>query len=145
MCYHQTFDQRIAREAIGAMQSRATNFPNRVKSRQICRAIYIRLDAAALVVSGRHDRNRLLGHIDSETQTGLVNVRKSLAQAFHWLFPNVQENALGPRAFNFSIYRARDDVPWGQRSTRIVLFHEILAATVPQNAALSAHGFRNQE
>ena len=75
---HQPFEQRIAGQAIRAVQAGAADFADRVQSRQSRRAIDVRLHSAALIMRRRHDRDRLLRDVDAELQASLVNVRESV-------------------------------------------------------------------
>src|SRR5947209_2298987 len=112
MCNHQTFEQRVTREPIRAMQSGAADFTDRVQSRQRGRAVHVGLDSTALIMRSRHDGDRLLRHVDAETQARLVNVRKTLAQELRRLLRDVEVDALRAGAFHLSVDRARNDVPW---------------------------------
>ena len=76
----QAFEQRIARQPIRAVQTGAGHFADRVKPGQTGRAVHVGLDSAALIMRRRHDRDRLLRHVDPEAQAGLVNVRETLLQ-----------------------------------------------------------------
>ena len=76
----QAFEERIARQAIRAVQAGAGHFADRIQARQAGRAIHVGFDSAALVMGRRHDRDRLLRHVDAVTQAGLVNVRETLLQ-----------------------------------------------------------------
>ena len=72
-------EQRIAGEAIGAVQAGAADLADGVQPAQGGGAIHIRADAAALVVGGRDDRDAVLRHVDAEAEAGLVNIREALA------------------------------------------------------------------
>ena len=80
MCHDQPLEEGIARQAIRAVQTVAGHFADRIKTGQRRRPIHVRFDAAALIVRGGDNRDRLLGHIDPETQAGFVNMRKTLLQ-----------------------------------------------------------------
>ena len=51
--------------------------PMAYKPGKLGRAVHVRLHAAALVMRRRHDRDRLLRHVDAVAQAGLVNVRET--------------------------------------------------------------------
>ena len=76
MSEHESFEERIAGETVGAMKAGASHFADRIKSAQGGLAVEIGLYAAALIVSGRDDGNRLRGNIDTEPEAGLVNRRE---------------------------------------------------------------------
>ena len=90
-------------------------------------------------------RDRLLRHIDPETEAGFVNVRETLLQELGRPVGDVEEDALGARAFDLRVDRAGHDIPRGERTLRVISAHEILAAAVAQDSALSAHGFGDEE
>jgi len=68
----QRFQKRIARQAIGSVQSRAGNFAEGVKAFNIRFAIHGCAHSAALVVRRGHNRNRLARDIDAVLEAGLI-------------------------------------------------------------------------
>ena len=93
----------------------------------------------------RHDRNRLLRHVDPESLARLVNVRESLADELRRFVGDIQKHALRAGALDLRIDRTGHDVARSERAPRIIPFHKILAAIVAQNSAFAAHGFRDEK
>ena len=93
----------------------------------------------------RHHGDRLLGHVDAETQAGIVNIREPFTQKFHRLVRDIEKNALRAGTFDFRIDRTRDNVSRCERAAPVVAFHKIFAAIVPQHPALAPHRFGNQK
>ncbi len=75
----QRFQERIAGQAVGAVQAGAGHFAHGVESRNLRLPVHRRHHAAALIMRRRHDRNRLPGDVDAVFQAGGVNVGKSFA------------------------------------------------------------------
>ena len=90
-------------------------------------------------------RNWLPAHIDPKLQTGLENVRKTFTQKRLGLVRNVQINALRTAAFDLRIDCARHYIAGGQRATRVISRHEILAPGITQDSPFAADCFRNQK
>src|SRR6202011_5520872 len=103
MRHHQAFQQRIAREAVRAMQSRATNFADRIQSRQTRYAVDVGLNSAALIMRRRHDWNRLFRHIDPEPQTGFVNMREAFLNELRRLMGDVEKYTWRAGAFDLGV------------------------------------------
>src|SRR5438045_6514275 len=92
-----------------------------------------------------YNRNRLAAHVDPKLQTGLKNVRKTFTQKRLGLVRNVQINALRTAAFDLRIDCARHYIARGQRATRVISRHEILAPGITQGSPFPADCFRNQK
>ncbi len=120
MRHDQALEQRIARQAIRAVQSGAGHFADRVKSGQRRRAIHVGLDSAALIMRRRHHRDRLFRHVDAEPQTGFVNVREPFAQEFRRLVRDIEINTLRAGALHLGVDRAGHDVARRERSLRMI-------------------------
>lgn len=77
---HETFQQRIARQAIGAVNAGGGRFSGCEKSRNRRASVEVGPDATHQVVSGRLNRHRYLGDIDPVTQAGFVDSWKTLSR-----------------------------------------------------------------
>ena len=73
------FEQGVAGQAVGAVQAGEGDFADGVQCLDVGFAIDVDRNTAAQVVGGRHDRERLLGHVEAEFQAGLVDVGKAVA------------------------------------------------------------------
>ncbi len=71
------FEQTVACQSVGAMQAGAGNFADGKEVVDVRFPPAIDLDAAAQVVGGRHNRERLARHVDAVTEAGFVNIRES--------------------------------------------------------------------
>ena len=58
----------------------------------------------------RHNGNTLLRHVDSESQTGLVNVGETLLNEFQRLMSDIQKHTLGARALDLGVNGTRHDI-----------------------------------
>ena len=72
----QTFQQRITGQAIGPMQTCATDLANGIQVGQIRTPVIVHHHTTAGVVGGRYHRNWILGDIDAQFGALLRNVRK---------------------------------------------------------------------
>src|SRR4029453_1357421 len=135
MRHYKAFQGRVPRETICSVQSGARNLTDRIQPSQACRTICLRFNPAALIMRCRYNRNRLLRHVDAESQTRLVNVRETLPNEFRRLVRENQKHAFPPRGFNPRTDRWRYDVARSDRAARVVALHEIFASTVAQNSA----------
>ena len=70
------FEQRIARQTVRPMQSGAAHLAHGAKPPDARGPVHIGQHATTLIMSGRHDRDRLLGDIDADITAGFLNVRK---------------------------------------------------------------------
>ena len=80
---HQTFEQGIARQAIGAVDTRAGRFAGRIKSGERSAAAQIRCERLPSRNAPRDESAPFRGaEVDVVLQAGAVNARKALLQAF---------------------------------------------------------------
>src|SRR5260370_17309972 len=107
----ETLEQRITRQSVRAMQSGATYFANCIQAWQTCRAVHVRLDSATLIMRRRHNRDRLLRHVDAEAHTRLVNIRKALTQKLHRFVRDIEKDALGAGALDLSADSSPHNIP----------------------------------
>ena len=66
--HHQALEQRIAGQAVGAVQPGAGGFADGIQSGRSVRPAIVGHNAATGVVRGRHHRDRLLGDVDAQFQ-----------------------------------------------------------------------------
>ena len=141
----ESLQKRIAGQAIRAMQTGAGHFPNGIKAAQAGFAIEIGLHSAALIVSGRNDRDGLGGDVDAVAETGLVNGGEPAFQKIRRLVRDVEKDALAAAAFHFGVNGPGHNVAGCQLLLRVVVFHEPPALGVEEDSALAPHGLGNKE
>ena len=117
----QRFQQRIARQPVGAVQPRAGHLAHGVKPGDLRLAVHVRHHAAALVMRRRHDRDRLLGDVDAVAQAGLVDVRETVDDEPRRLVRDVQQHVIGAALLHLAVNGAGHDVARRQRFERMVL------------------------
>ena len=83
-------------------------------------------DAAAHVMGRRNHRNRLLGHIESEIKTSLVNIWEAFAAPVPFNMRHVQIDTILAALFHFKINGPRHNIPGSQAPHRMIFFHECL-------------------
>src|SRR5688572_13032131 len=97
---NERFQQRVAREAIRAMQPGAGYFADSKKSGDLRSAIDSGQHTAALIMRCRHHRNRFLRYIDAEAETGVVDVRETLDQKTRRFVRDVEPDMIRAAAFH---------------------------------------------
>ena len=107
---HQAFQQRVAGQAIGAMQAGAGSFANRIQARQVGAPGRVRDNAAAGVMGGRHDRYRLRGDVDAEFKAARQDVGEVFLQERRTLMADVEVHMVQAALLHFVVDSARDDV-----------------------------------
>ena len=139
------FEQRIAGQTVRAMQAGASHFAHGEQSAQGGLAMLVGFHAAALVVGGGNDRDRLLGDIDTDRGAGLVDFREPLLEELPRLMGDVEIDAFGTGAFHFCVDGAGHDVARGEVFERVVAFHELPPLFVDENPALAAHRLADEK
>ncbi len=145
---HHAFQQRVARQPVGAVQPGAGDFADGKQARQVGAPGQVGQHAAAGEVRGGHHRNRLLGDVDAQLQAVRQDVRKVLVQELRALVRDVQVHAVQAVALHFIVDGTGHHVARRQFGTRVVLGHETRAAGLgrqQQAPALAAHRFADQE
>src|SRR5690606_32516790 len=107
--------------------------------RQGGRAVDVGLDPAALVVRGGDHGNGLLGDVDIDAETGVVDIGEARANEIGGLVGDVEKDAGAARFFDLLVDRPGDDVPRGERSARVVVLHEAVTVFVDEFGSLAAH------
>jgi hypothetical protein len=114
-------------------------------------AVIVGRNAAHIVVDGRQDRDRLLGHVDAGEDLGAFgDARQALVQDLRIQVVQVQEDVVLVRtdaaAFaDFDGHGAADHVARGQiLGGRRIALHEALAFGIGQIAALAARALGDQ-
>src|SRR5437773_5493298 len=127
------------------MQTGTGHFANGVQTAQAARPVYVGLDSTALIMRRRHDRNRLLAHVDPKLQTGFKNVRKTFTQERLGLVRDIQIDALRTAALDLGVDRPRHHITRSERAARMISLHEIFASAVAQESAFTPECFRTQK
>ena len=138
-------EQRIAGQAVGAVQAGAGHLADGEESAQGGLALVVGFHASALVVGGGDDRNRLRSDVDPERRAGLVDFRETFLEEFAGLARDVEKDALGAGAFHFGVDGAGHDVARREIFECMVARHEGRALFVDQDASFAAHGFADEE
>src|SRR5450830_1617513 len=141
----ETFEQRVAGHAVGAVQAGEAGFADRVQAGNVGAPVLVDHHAAAGVVRSRHHRNRAFGDVDIESQAALVDRREvGLDERFGFV-ADVQVDAVDAQALHFMVDGAGDDVARGQFGARVEALHEAFAIRQFQVCTFAAQGFGDQE
>src|SRR5471032_1974723 len=148
---HQAFKQRVAGQAVGAVQAGAGGFADGVQARDVGASGQVGDHAAAGVVRGRHDRNRLLGDVDAQFQAARVDGGEVLDQECGRLVADVEVDVVEAALLDLEVDGAGHHVARRQLGALVVFQHEAAASGGPgfrrqfQQAAFAAYRFRDQE
>ena len=141
----QRFEQRVARQPVRPVQTRAGDLADRIKTGDFSFAIDVREHAAALIMRCRHNGDRLPGDVHAVAQAGLINVRKPFADELRRLVRDVKQHVVGAALFHFTVDGARHDIAQRERFERVISVHELDAVDALKHAALAAHCFADEE
>ncbi|CAI8828920.1 hypothetical protein EMIT0P291_10693 [Pseudomonas sp. IT-P291] len=142
---NETFKQRVAGHAVGAVQAGETGFANGVQTRHVGAALLIDHHTTAGVVRCRDHRNRLPGDVDGKFQAAFVHRREVRLDESFGLVADVQIDAIDAQALHFMVDGPGDDVPWRQLCPWIEALHEALTVGQLQVGAFASQGFGDQE
>jgi len=145
MAADEGFEERIAGEAVGAVQAGAGHFAGGMEPGHRGASAHVGGDAAAEVVRRRHDGDGLLGHVEAVLPAGGVDVREAPLQERRALVGDVEIGAGVAADLHLVVDGAGDDIARRQLGARIVALHERLARAVEQPRAFAAHGFADEE
>ena len=103
------------------------------------------LHAAAAVVRGGHDRDRLLAHVDAELHAAAVDVGEALDHEVARQVGHVEDDVVVAGPLELGVDGAGDDVARRQVLHLVVALHEGRAVAQPQDAALAAQRLGDEE
>ena len=135
---HERLEERIAREAVRAMDARARDLSDRHEPREIGSPVHVDPDPAAHIVRGGHDGDRLTRYVDPERETILVDVREALLEPLAALMRDIEKHVLVAALLHLPVDRPGDDVARRELAPRIVAFHERFAVQIPENRPFPA-------
>ncbi len=141
----QRLDQRVRGQPVGAVQPRAGGFAQRIESLDGGLAVAVDLHAAAAVVGGRRDGYPVLGDVDADRETLLVDVGEVSADRFGLLVGDVEIYEVFAPPGHLAVDGAGHHVARSQRLHGVVLVHELLARLEAQDGSEAAHGLRDEE
>jgi len=140
---HESFEERVACQAIGSVNSGAGRFAGRVQIWNAGAPVDIGLNAAHGIMSRRVDWRGVLGEIDAVAQASFVDTREAGAEVVAPEMGEVERDGAGAR--DFADDGARDDIAGGQLALGMIALHETLAGCIAKDGAFAAQGFREQK
>src|SRR5687768_1429772 len=105
----------------------------------------IREHAAAAVMGGRHDRNRLAQNIDATAATLLQNARKTLLDVRRGNRRKIEQHVRLTGLLQRQVDGPRDDVARRQRTERMYAVHERSTVEPAKYCTFAAHRLRDEE
>ena len=145
MGHDDSFEERVAGEAVCPVQAGASGFADGIEAAQRGFALQVGLHAAALVVGGWDDWDWFPCDVQAGAEAGLVNRGEARLDEISWLVGDVQINALGATAFHLRIDGPGHDVARGEFFLRIVPLHEAAAAFIDQDGAFAPNGLGDEK
>ena len=145
---HHAFEQRVAGQAVGAMQAGAGHLAHGVQTGQVGAARQVGQHAAAGEVGGGHHGDRLLGDVDAQRRAVREDVGEVLLQKRGALVRDVQVYAVQAVFLHLEVDGAGHHVARGQFGARVVVEHEARAAGrggQQQSAAFAPHRLADEE
>ena len=95
------FEERVAGQAVGPMESRTGAFANGIEVLDAGLTPAVGQDAAAHVVGRRHHGDRVTGDVDAQGEALLIDIGKALLQEFHIAMADVEKDAVIAASFSF--------------------------------------------
>ena len=141
----QGFEEGIARESVGTVESGAGDLPDGIESGQFRDTVHGGDHAAALVMGGRDDRDGFADDVQTQFQASRVNGGEMLPDEGCGTVRQVEIHTRGPRPLHFRIDRAGNDVAGRQFGPCIIAIHETVSVGPPQQASFAANRFGNEE
>ena len=111
---HHGFDERVAGEAVAAVQSRAGTFAYGIEAAYARAGVEVYLDAAAQIVGARRDGDILFGDVDADGEAFGVDIREMAARLFCRLVGNVEAHVVDAVLLHLFVDGARHDVARSQ-------------------------------
>src|SRR5690606_12940791 len=147
---NETFEQRVRGKAIGAMQPAFGDFACGIETGQIGATVQIYDDAAAGIMLGRNDGDRLLRNVDIKVQQSRMDGREVMLHEFRRLVADVEMDIVEAEPLDFMVDGAGDDIARRKFGARIEAGHEPLAAARDAGrelevSALATYGFGDEE
>src|SRR5690606_40546413 len=107
-----TFEQRVARHAISAVQAGKRCFPNRIKILKVSMTIFIDKHAATGVMRCGNHRDGFPGNINSKIHTASFDCGEMLTNKFWRFMADIKEYKVAAQTFHLVIYRTGNNVAW---------------------------------
>ena len=111
---HHSFDERVAGEAVAAVQSRAGTFAYGIEAAYARAGVEVYLDAAAQIMGARRNGDILFGNVDADRKAFGVDIREMPARLFRRLMRNVEAHVVDAVLLHLFIDGTRHNVARGQ-------------------------------
>ena len=138
-------DERVACQAVAAVQTRARALAHGKEPLDRRACFQVNLDTATQVVGSRNHRYVVLGDIDAQFQTMLVDVGEVVFGLFGIFVGHIKVHMVFASLFHFAVDGACHHIAWSKRQARVILLHEFLASQVAQHGAIAAHSLGDEE
>ncbi len=142
---HHAFEQRVAGQPIGAVQTGVGGLAHCVQPGQVGSPVEVGDHAAAGVVRGRNHGNGLARDVDAELQAARVDGREMLLQEGLAQVRGIQPHVVQAMLLHLEVDGAGDDVARRQFQPLVVRLHEARAVGQLELAAFAAQRLGDEE
>ena len=139
-----SFDERVAGQAVAAVQSGAGTFAHGIESADAALPVEIDLYAAAHVVGAGCHGDVLPCDVDADAEALGIDVGEVVLGLLGVLVRDVEADVVQSVNLHLAVDGAGHDVARGQREPFVVLLHELLAVRQAQDAAVAAHSLGDE-
>lgn len=140
-----SLEERVAGKAVATMEARAGALASSIEPTDAAFALDIDSDAAALIMGGRTDRYHIAGDVDTQFETFGIDGGEAIDESVLTDGAGVEEEMFGARYFHLVVDSACYYVARGERETRVVLVHKLLALDIFEDSASAAHSLGDEE
>jgi hypothetical protein len=137
--------ERVRGEAIRAVKSGARALTSYVEILDIRPSELITHDTTAQVMRGGNDRNRLLGDIETELQTPLVDGRKVILDKIRGSMRDIEKHVIISPTLHLIVDSPGDNIAGRELKLRVIPLHERLPVHAPELSTLSSHRFGDEK
>ena len=134
---HQAFEQRVACQAVGAVQAGVGGLPDGVETGNVGSAGEIHDDPSAGVVRGGNHGDRLAAHVDAHRQAPGEDVGEVGLDEVPGAMGDVEMYVVDAQALDLVVDGARDDVAGSEFAALVEAIHESAAVRQQQFSALA--------
>ena len=139
-----SLDERVAGQAVAAMQSGTGAFADGIEALDAALPVEIDLDAAAHVVGAGSNRDVLLRDVDADGEALGVDVGEVMLGLLRVFMGDVEADVVEAVYLHLAVDSAGYDVAGSEGEPFVVLLHELLAVGQAENAAVAAHRLRDE-
>jgi hypothetical protein len=141
---HQTLEQAVAGQSIGAVHAGGGGLAAGVQARQVGAAIHVGAHAAHEIVRSRMHRDQVAARVESVAGQHAGQPRKARAESITAPRARIQQHMAFAGARKVADDGAAHDVARGERPQRVHAIHDRAPLAIHERGALAAHRLADQ-